>query len=193
MSDGRLVAQAIWPPRAATSVNVVSPMSGRPGRPRARHRDVDALETDVLDELGAQWGEGTRPALQDTGVQPGAQRLRLSVSVTAEEKRSIRRSLADLGCGGQHRPLDDDVECAAPTGGDIGQTRGGVEEPLLLRGVDDPVGESGELLLVLFAGEWASTERVGVGDGELVGDDRAVLHSDDRAGTEGFSSGSSLW
>src|SRR6202012_456740 len=36
--------------------------------------DVDALEPDLGDELGHQWREGAREALQPTGVQPGPKR-----------------------------------------------------------------------------------------------------------------------
>ncbi len=58
------------------------------------------------------------------------------------------------------------------------------QKPLLLVGIDDTVGQFGELGDVLIASERAGAQRVRVGDGELVDDHLTALERDLGSGTE---------
>ncbi len=79
-----------------------------------------------------------------------------------------------------------DVQLVQLAGGQFGQALGGGEEPLDLVLGHEAGGEGAELVDVLLAGERPGAERVGVGDGDLVGDDGAVGQGDLDGAAEGL-------
>ena len=102
----------------------------------------------------------------------------------SSRKRSSENPRGDRRCLIQHPCIDAHVQRAEPAGLRRRDLVDGGQEALLLGRIDDTVGQGGELVAVLLAGEGTSPQRMRVGDGEFVGDDLAVLEGDLRAGTE---------
>src|SRR5690606_12526308 len=77
--------------------------------------------------------------------------------------------------GGEAREFRVDREAAELVGGELGQALRDVEEALDLVGLKHALGEGAELADVMLAREGPGTERVGVGDSDLV-DDAGAVH-----------------
>src|SRR5512133_82473 len=114
----------------------------------------------------AGWSRRTAAPGTGSASAPG-----WSSNTASEESLRCRRQVDDAGGGG-------DVELVQLTGGELGEAFDGGQEPFDLGFLHQPRGEGAELVDVLLAGERPGAEGVGVGDGDLVGDDGAVLERD---------------
>lgn len=92
----------------------------------------------------------------------------------------------DLRGLGQHVLGEGDGELVELAGVQGQGVLRGLEEAVLLLLVDQALGQGAELVDVLVPGEGVRAQRVGVGDGQLVLEDGAVLEGDDGLGAEGL-------
>src|SRR5690606_32621617 len=128
----------------------------------------------------------TRPAGAATGPRPGpraADGVSRKAWLASSSEDPLRRRFGERPGGGGEVQVPDAVHVQRL------EAAGQVEEAVLLGGGDDALGERAELRDVLLAREGPGAAGVGVGDGELVGDDRAVLERDLDPAAEGAPAG----
>src|SRR5699024_2462259 len=98
---------------------------------------------------------------------------------------ALEESLRGIGWVDVAR-FGDDVELVEFTSLQFIQSRHSVEEASNLGFFDDALCQDAEFIDVLVTTKWTSTQRVGVGDGNFVFDDCAILQSDLDRPTEGL-------
>src|SRR5699024_7878147 len=175
--DGRSVIRAIWPARLATSGRVVRPMSGRP---RSLASTAPEMYTPSKFFSSMSRADSGLNAPGNCRAAPGLSMLRRATRLSAGltfEYSILEESFRCFRCV-DVTGLGDDVELVEFTWLQFIEALDGIQEASDFGFFDDAFGKHAEFADVLLTTKWTSAQWVGVGNGDVVGDDGAIFHGD---------------
>src|SRR5688572_9208379 len=182
---GRSVMRAICPARVATSVSVVSPMSGRP---RSLASTAPEMYTPAKPFSSISRAESGLNAPGNCAMVPEPRIFRSLMRFcsgvvleysTLEQPLRCRAEVDDAGGGG-------DVQLVKFTGRQFREAFDGGEEPCDFVLLHEAGGQGAELVDVLLPGERPGAQRVRVRDRDLVPDHGPVGQGDLHRAAEGL-------